>query len=135
MNPAEEYILNQSEPFRSMLLHLQAVIETTVPEAVLKYKYRIPFYYINGKPFCYLNQAKDYIDVGFWHAAHLRMHVALMHSAGRKVVKSLRYKNLEAIDNKILIAILKEPRVNTSFLFGIILTVLLKMLFGMQGKL
>lgn len=46
MNPAEHYILNQEEPFRSILLQIQVVIENTIPVA-LKYKYRIPFYYIN----------------------------------------------------------------------------------------
>jgi hypothetical protein len=38
MKPAENYILNQEEPFRSMLRHLQSVIERTVPYASLKYK-------------------------------------------------------------------------------------------------
>ena len=46
MNPAENYILNQFEPFRSILLHLQVVIEHTISDVDLKYKYRIPFYYI-----------------------------------------------------------------------------------------
>ncbi|NNL61027.1 MAG: DUF1801 domain-containing protein, partial [Flavobacteriaceae bacterium] len=46
MNPAEEYILNQPEPFRSILMHLQVVLEHTLPEAELKYKWRIPCYYI-----------------------------------------------------------------------------------------
>jgi len=108
MNPAEDYILNQNEPFRGILLHLQSVIEITVPEVDLKYKYRIPFYYINGKPFCYLNQSKDYIDLGFWHAAHLSVRTELLHSAGRKVMKSLRYKSLEEIDNDILMEVLKD---------------------------
>lgn len=31
MNPAEDYILSQPEPFRSMLLHLQSVIEHRYP--------------------------------------------------------------------------------------------------------
>ncbi len=51
MNPAEDYILNQQEPYRSILIHLQVVIENTIPDAELKYKYKIPFYYINNKPF------------------------------------------------------------------------------------
>ncbi len=108
MNPAEDYILNQSEPFRAILLHLQSVIELTVPEVDLKYKYRIPFYYINGKPFCYLNQAKDYVDLGFWNASHLSVHIELMYTAGRKMMKSLRYNSLEEINNDILIDVLKD---------------------------
>lgn len=108
MNPAENYILNQPEPFRSILLHLQSVIELTVPGVDLKYKYRIPFYYIDGRPFCYLNQSQDYVDIGFWNAAHLSVHLELMHTKGRKVMKSLRYKSLEEVNNDILIAVLNN---------------------------
>ena len=108
MNPAEEYILNQPEPFRSILLHLQSVIVLTIPKVELKYKYRIPFYYLEGRPFCYLNQSKDYVDVGFWHAKHLTLHLDKMYTAGRKMMKSLRYTSLDEIDNEVLIAILNE---------------------------
>lgn len=31
MNPAENYIIDQIEPLRSMLLHLQLIIENTIP--------------------------------------------------------------------------------------------------------
>ncbi len=108
MNPAEDYILQQSEPHRSILLHLQSVIERTVPDAVLKYKYKIPFYYVNGRPYCYLNQSKDYVDLGFWNAAHLTVNLEYMTTAGRKMMKSLRYKSLDEIDNTILIEILQD---------------------------
>lgn len=108
MNPAEEYILDQPEPFRSMLLHLQSTIEHTIPKVDLKYKYRIPFFYLEGRPFCYLNQSKDYVDVGFWHAKHLSLHLEKMTTAGRKMMKSLRYTSLDAIDNEVLIDVLNE---------------------------
>ena len=108
MNPAEDYILGQSEPFRGMLLHIQSVIAYSVPEAELKFKYRIPFYYIDKKPFCYLNQSKDYVDVGFWNAAHLTVHLERMTTAGRKVMRSLRYTSLAEINDEILIAVLKD---------------------------
>jgi len=110
MNPAEAYILNQPEQFRYVLLHLQLVIESTVPEVELKFKYRIPFYYLNGAPFCYLNVAekKSYVDVGFWNATHLTVHLEHLTSAGRKVMKSLRYKSIQDINEEILIEILKD---------------------------
>lgn len=108
MNPAEEYILNQPEPFRNILMHLQSVIEHTIPDAELKYKYKIPFYYIDGKPCCYLNQSKDYVDLGFWKAAYLTVHVEHMTTAGRKVMKSLRYKTLEEIDDTVLVKVLQD---------------------------
>ncbi|MEL6917616.1 MAG: DUF1801 domain-containing protein [Bacteroidota bacterium] len=108
MNPAEDYILNKSEPFRSILLHLQSVIEHSIPQVDLKYKYKIPFYYINGRPFCYLNQSKDYVDLGFWNAAHLTVHLEHMTTAGRKIMRSLRYRSLEEINDTVLKAILQD---------------------------
>ena len=108
MNPAENFILNKLEPFRSMLLHLQMVIEHTIPEAELKFKWKVPFYYVGKRPVCYLNQSKDYVDVGFWNAAHLTVNVEHITTAGRKMMKSLRYKSLEEINDEILIEILQE---------------------------
>ncbi|MDO6818942.1 DUF1801 domain-containing protein [Zobellia sp. 1_MG-2023] len=108
MNPAEHYILDKPEPFRSILLHLQSVIERAVPDVDLKFKYRIPFYYINRKPFCYLNQSKNYVDLGFWKAAHLTVYQEHMVTQGRKVMKSLRYTSLEDINDRVLKDVLKE---------------------------
>ena len=108
MNPAEEYILQQPEPFKSILLQLQVVIETTIPEVELLYKYKIPFYYIAGKPFCYLNVTKGYVDIGFWSSAHLTLHQEHMNTKGRKVMKSLRYYSPKDIQEEILIDVLKE---------------------------
>ncbi|MCK8480141.1 DUF1801 domain-containing protein [Psychroserpens algicola] len=118
MNPAEVYILEQPEPYKSILMHLQLLIEHTFPEAELKYKWRIPCYYVNSRPICYLNQSKDYVDVGFWHSAHLTQYTEFMVSEKRKVVKSMRYKTLDDIDDQLFINILKEveKHKNKSFL-------------------
>ncbi|WP_136464878.1 DUF1801 domain-containing protein [Flagellimonas onchidii] len=112
MNPAEDYILSQKEPFRSILLQLQMLIESTIPELELKYKYRIPFYYLGGKPFCYLNvpKKKAYVDVGFWSSAHLTVHLDQMVTEGRKVMKSLRYSTLDEIDVSVLTEILQDAQ-------------------------
>lgn len=108
MSPAENYILKQPEPYRTMLMHLQLLIEKTVPDAELKYKYRIPFYYIADKPFCYLNQSKNYVDVGFWHSAYLTKNLEYMVSEKRKILRSLRYKNPEEINVTVLTEVLQE---------------------------
>ncbi len=112
MNPAESYILDQPEPFKSILLQLQVLIESTIPNLELKYKYRIPFYYLEGKPFCYLNvpKKKAYVDVGFWSSAHLSVHLDKMVTEGRKVMKSLRYNTLDDIDAEVLTAILLDAQ-------------------------
>jgi len=109
MNPSENYILETSEPFRSILIQIKSVVEITIPEAQLLYKWRMPFFYINGKiPLVYLNQTKDYVDVGFFKAAFLKKHPEKLITENRKVMRSLRYFSLEEIDDKILIDLLKE---------------------------
>ena len=112
MNPAEEYILNQLEPYRSMLMHLQSLIEYEIPEAELKYKYKIPFYYIYGKPFCYFNAShkKQFVDVGFWKGNKIQIHKKHHVTKNRKMMISLRYKTLEEIDNVVFIDIIKEAK-------------------------
>ena len=112
MNPAEEYILNQPEPYRSILMHIQVIIEHTIPDVDLKYKWRIPCYYLGETPICYLNAShkKQFVDVAFWHSAYLSKFDAHLVSENRKVVKSLRYTSLEDIDDDLFIAILEEAK-------------------------
>ena len=109
MKPAEEYILKQKEPFRSILLHLQLLIEGSFSDVELKYKWKIPVYYLEGKPLCYVNVShkKRYVDVGFWASAHLKDNEHLF-TDGRKVVKSLRYFTLDEINEKVLLSVLEE---------------------------
>ena len=112
MNPAEDYILNQPEPFRSMLLHLQLLIEHAIPEAELKYKYKIPFYYIFGKPFCYFNAShkKQFVDVGFCKGDQIQIHKKHHVTENRKMMISLRYKSLKDIDDSIFIDVILEAK-------------------------
>ncbi|MFY0629979.1 MAG: DUF1801 domain-containing protein [Flavobacteriaceae bacterium] len=107
MRPYDEYILSKSEPFKSILLQLQIIIESTISELELKYKWKVPFYYYKGKPFCYLNVTNGYVDVGFWSGAYLDQYNAYLISENRKVMKSLRYFSIEEIDQEILISVLK----------------------------
>ncbi|OSY88513.1 2-dehydro-3-deoxyphosphooctonate aldolase [Tenacibaculum holothuriorum] len=110
MKPAEEYILQQPEPFKSILLHIQVLLETHFPDIEMKYKWRIPVYYLNGKQLCYLNAShkKGYIDVGFWAKGILEEYETYLVSEGRTVVKSLRYTSIEDINGKILLKVATE---------------------------
>jgi len=110
MKPAENYILNQPEPYKSILLHLQILIEANFPEVDLQFKWKIPFYYLNNKPFCYLNAShkKQFVDVAFWVSAHLTKYQEHLVSENRKVVKSLRYFSIEDINEEVLLSVLKE---------------------------
>lgn len=110
MNPAEEYILYQPEPFRGILLHVKAVIESVIPEVDMKFKWNIPCFYAGKKPICYVNavKKKGYVDVAFWNSAHLTKHLELMVTEERKVVRSLRYRSLKEIDDDVLVDVLEE---------------------------
>mgnify|MGYP003667320036 FL=1 len=110
MKPAEVYILNQPEPYRSILLHLQMMIESTLPQVELKYKWNIPCFYIGKSPICYLNAShkKQFVDIAFWNSTHLTKLLNVLISEKRKVVRSLRYATLEEIDNNILTDVLKD---------------------------
>lgn len=111
MKPQDLYILNQPEKYRDILFHVVAVVEQVVPEATLEYKWKIPFFYLGKKPFCYLNAShkKQFVDVAFMKGFELKKNQQhLVADNGRSIVKSLRYSNLEEIDNEILISVLKE---------------------------
>jgi len=110
MNPAENYIFSQPEPYRSILMHLQMIIEKTIPEVSLKYKWNIPCFYAGKSPICYLNAShkKQFVDIAFWNSAHLTKHLDKMVTEKRKVVRSLRYTSLEDIEDSVLIKVLED---------------------------
>ncbi|WAC03353.1 DUF1801 domain-containing protein [Lacinutrix neustonica] len=108
MNPAAVYILNQPEPYRSMLMHVQTVIEQAILGIELKYKWHMPCYYVGKRPICYIRQSKDYVDVAFWHSSYITKYTEHLIGEKRKIVKSLRYKTLEQINDTVLRSILEE---------------------------
>ncbi|MBL4643790.1 MAG: DUF1801 domain-containing protein [Flavobacteriaceae bacterium] len=110
MKPAELYILNKPEPFKTILMHLQILVESTIAEVELKYKWKIPVYYIGKKPLCYFNASikKGFVDVAFWTSTDLSKFEKHLVTENRKVVKSLRYFSLDDIDEEVLIEILQE---------------------------
>ncbi len=115
MNPAEAYILKQEEPYQSILLQLQTIIEAVAPNAELLYKWRIPFYYCNDIPLCYLNQSKNYVDLAFWHFDKMDEFTEHFVDANRKSIRSLRYKSIEDINDDVAVYVLqKQLEINTN---------------------
>ncbi|MBV1888423.1 MAG: DUF1801 domain-containing protein [Urechidicola sp.] len=98
MNPVEHYILNQKEPFQSLMLYVRSVIKKTLPTIEEKYSYRIPFYHFKKKPMLYLNVLKgtDFLDVAFVQGIKLQEDFPeLKDYKNRKNVRSLQVQNLE----------------------------------------
>jgi len=111
VKPADLYILNQPEHYRSMLFHIIAVVENTLPDVTLEFKWTVPYFYYKKKPLCYLNASHkhQFVDVGFAKGFHLKNNLNhLIADNGRNTVKSLRYKSLKEIDNEVLIATIHE---------------------------
>lgn len=110
MKPAEAYILNQPELYKSILLNLQVIIEKELPNAVLLFKWKIPYYYVNGKPFCFLNASHKgkYVDLAFNKGYQLQNHPEFLVGEKRNTFKSLRYFSQEEINITILKEIIYE---------------------------
>ena len=109
MNPAEAYILSKPEPYRTMLLELQLLVESTVPQVELLYKWHLPFYYLEGKMFCFLNFRKHFVELSFPKGILLNdTQKMLTAGEGRKNLRSLRYYKVEDIDAEIAIGFLEQ---------------------------
>lgn len=96
-----------------MLLCIIDVVKQSLPEAVLEYKWGIPYFYYKKKPFCYLNAShkKQYVDVGFAKGFQLQNHLThLIADNGRNTIKSLRYTSLESIDIEVLTQVILEAK-------------------------
>jgi len=118
MNPAENYILNQKEPFQAILLYVRQIIFNSLPEIEEKFKYKLPFYYYNNKPFCFFNISKSnsevfkkgkFADVVFVKGFELKnFENHLIAGNKRSLMKSIPYFSLEEVHPKILKSILLE---------------------------
>ena len=109
MNPAVAYFLNVPEPYKEVILYLDSVIQNTVPEVLLRYKWKMPFYYLDEKTmFCFLNFKKTYIDIGLPYGVHLSDPKGLLIAENRKMMRSLRYSTLEAVQTEDLLQFLLE---------------------------
>lgn len=111
MKPADLYLLNQPDKYRDILLHIVSVIENTIPEVTLEYKWTVPYFYYKKKPLCYLNASHKhhFVDIGFAKGFQLKQNQQhLVADNGRNTVKSLRYYSLDEVDNEVLISVLKE---------------------------
>ncbi|MBL7472304.1 DUF1801 domain-containing protein [Robertkochia sediminum] len=108
MNPAEKYILQQREPWKDLLLQAKVFIERHVPEAEMRYKHGIPFYYLKNRPFCYLLATPKYADLGIVRGSLLTNNTDHLETGKRKTVRSLRYKKPEDMDVEVLESVLRE---------------------------
>lgn len=110
MKPVEEYILKQSPCFQEILFYIIDVVEKELPNTELLFKWGVPYFYYNKKPFCYLapNKRRSFVDVGFAKGFQLQRHQNILVDENRNTVKSLRYFELDSVDDIVLREVIKE---------------------------
>jgi hypothetical protein len=114
MNPAEHYILNQKEPYQSLMLYVRSVIQRTIPEIEEKFSYGIPFYHYAKKPMMYLNVLKEtnFLDVAFMQGVLLENRFPeLSDYKNRKKVRSIQIGDMEDFDELRFVELLKAASV------------------------
>ncbi|MBN8789862.1 MAG: DUF1801 domain-containing protein [Terrimonas sp.] len=60
LRPIDVFFLEKEEPVKSCLLFLRGFIPKQDKRITEEWKYGLPFYYLNGKMFCYLWIHKKY---------------------------------------------------------------------------
>jgi hypothetical protein len=60
LTPLDNFFAQQPEPAKSCMEYLRAYIIKQSPYITEEWKYGLPFYYYNGKMFCYLWTHKKY---------------------------------------------------------------------------
>ncbi len=58
LNDLNKFFLNQDEPNKSCFMALRKIILDYNHNITEHWRYKVPFYYLKGKPFCYLWQDK-----------------------------------------------------------------------------
>ncbi|MBT8318148.1 MAG: DUF1801 domain-containing protein [Lutibacter sp.] len=114
MNPVEQYILNQEEPYQSIMLYVRGVIRKTLPNIEEKFSYNIPLFNLNNKPMLYLNVLKgtNFVDIAFVQGILLKeKYPQLKNENKRKQVRSLQVKSLESFDELQFIELLKDAAI------------------------
>jgi hypothetical protein len=112
MKPTDEYILKQSPKFQEILFYLIDVVEKELIDAELLFKWGVPYFYYKKKPFCYLapNKKKNFVDLGFAKGFQLKSNQDILVDQNRNTVKSLRYFEIDSINDFSLRAVINEAK-------------------------
>jgi len=87
-----------------------SVFNREIPDLEMHFKWDLPYLYYKKRMFCALvaNAQKGFVDAGFARGFQLKRNQGVLISEKRNTVKSLRYYELEEIDNFVLADVIKE---------------------------
>ena len=114
MNPINDYIFKQEEPYQSIMIYVRSIIVKALPEVQEKFSYRIPFFMHENKPMIYFNVLKgtDFVDIAFVQGILLEeKYSKLKNYNNRKQVRSLQIKSIEEIDEFMLMQLIKDAAI------------------------
>ncbi|SDX09663.1 hypothetical protein SAMN05444411_10384 [Lutibacter oricola] len=114
MNPIDEYLYSQKEPYQSIMLYVRSVIHKALPEVEEKFSYKIPFFMHCKKPMIYLNVLKgtNFVDIAFVQGILLEeKYTDLKNYNKRKQVRSIQVKSLENFNEPMFIQLVKDAAI------------------------
>ena len=114
MNPIDDYIFAQEEPYQSIMIYVRSIISKALPEVQESFSYKIPFFMWQNKPMIYFNVLKgtNFVDVAFVQGILLEHNYPqLKNYNNRKQVRSLQIRVIEEIDELMLIQLVKDAAI------------------------
>jgi len=107
MSEVEDFIYEYDGSQRSILLYFHHLFIEEL-NLTCKIRYKIPFYY--GQSWiCYLNpNKKGGIELAFVRGNELSNNQHILESKGRKQVLSVEFKNVESVQNDLVMEIIQE---------------------------
>jgi uncharacterized protein len=99
MNLIDSYIDGLTEDKKDIVIHLRNIIHALVPAVQEKYSFHIPFYHYFGM-FCYINPAKNGVDLGICYGKTLASDFASLEVKNRAMVATVRLHTLKDIATK-----------------------------------
>ncbi len=108
LRPIDNYFLTLDEPIKSTMLFLREFIPSLDACITEEWKYKLPFYYYNGKMFCYLWVHKKYKQPYIGIVAGDKLNHPDLLLEKRAKMKILLVDPEQDIDVKKITAILKE---------------------------
>lgn len=103
----EDYILSQDENTRQLIFLLRDIILSTSTEITERLSFNCPFYHYKGM-LCYISIEKKTVYIGFCRGVALQHKYPTLTIKNRKLIASISYKNMEAVDVEVIQDILRD---------------------------
>jgi hypothetical protein len=106
----QNFYLEKEEPLKSCLYALQGIILSFDERVTEHWKYKVPFFYFNGKPFCYLwyNKKNNEPYIGIVKGCYIDH--PMLESGNRKKMKIIRINPCSDIPIESILEILTLAR-------------------------